>query len=85
MHLFGFIIRIYHDARSTELQVWNTCVWLYSALSWGLTGLYVWFDPRDTRNVATAEASLEADALVGSLQYRYALLNDGDMFWEMSL
>jgi len=25
MHLVGFIIRIYHDARSSEFQIWIKC------------------------------------------------------------
>jgi len=34
VHLVGFIIRIYHDARSSECQILSTCPWLCQYCTW---------------------------------------------------
>jgi len=42
MHLVGFIIRIYHNARSSERQIQNISLWFTQTLSHAPPFIHFW-------------------------------------------
>ena len=59
VYLFGFILRIYHDARSPERQIINLYVHFNVTGWWCVAKKTIWLNPMDLNSVAVSRQRVD--------------------------